>query len=579
MGDAARVSSNDGHATGDGGGVLRFAGRTLDPDGHVFLDGDGAPVGLTRGEFALLLALARRPGLVLTRDQLLDAISGRRRFAFDRSIDMMVARLRRKIGDDGHKPRLIATVPGIGYKLAASVTACPRPPESAGPGGEVEPGAGMLGQQRRRIGRRGLAFALAALAGVALTMLAAMRGMGGADPIATEPVTTVVLPFANLGGPDEQGYFARGVAAHLAIQLGSFPVMRVIAAPVGTEIAGRSPVAIARALGADYVVEGGVLKGTDRVRITAQLYDARSGIAVWGDRFDAAGIDPIAMQEDIADRIYRSVSGFRGIVHQDEIRTAWRKATPDLGEYDYVLRGHEYYLRFTREDVLAARRIWQAGLERYPGSALLRGKLAWTHVWMVMNLQTDDMPAEVEAAWQLARAAERVEPKSPMTVFLLHYIMAFLYQLHDNDFARSVEEAREALKLAPYDPLLRTDLSFFMANAGHQADAVDWARWAVAHEADPPAFYWNNLGWALYLAGRYEDAIAATRRAGESAYGPQIAACLVALGRGPEARQTIAAWLKLNPHDSIAAQARWPLVEPGKATWLAALRSAGLPEG
>jgi DNA-binding response OmpR family regulator len=78
----------------------------------------GAEVFLTGYEFALLLALARRAGRVLTREQLMELARGSAEDAFDRSVDVHVSRLRQKLGDDPKRPRLIKTVRGAGYVLA-----------------------------------------------------------------------------------------------------------------------------------------------------------------------------------------------------------------------------------------------------------------------------------------------------------------------------------------------------------------------------------------------------------------------------------------------------------------------------
>src|SRR5260370_5545320 len=86
---------------------LRFEGLTLDTGGRVLLDAVGHDLGLTRSEFELLTALVRSPGRALTRDHLLDAVSGRRGEQYDRSIDLLVSRLRRKIEPDAQTPRLI----------------------------------------------------------------------------------------------------------------------------------------------------------------------------------------------------------------------------------------------------------------------------------------------------------------------------------------------------------------------------------------------------------------------------------------------------------------------------------------
>lgn len=117
--------------------VLQFEGRTLDLEGRAFIDEKGCDVPLTRAEFELLGLLARCSGRVLSRDQLRHGISGRDHDAYDRSIDMLVARLRRKIEPNAKTPRFILTVPGAGYKFVARVqradvaTAAPIEPQQA----------------------------------------------------------------------------------------------------------------------------------------------------------------------------------------------------------------------------------------------------------------------------------------------------------------------------------------------------------------------------------------------------------------------------------------------------------------
>jgi two-component system OmpR family response regulator len=78
---------------------------------------DGKPVALTTSEFALLHALAQRPGRVLGREQLLQLLHGSAEEAFDRSIDVVVSRLRHKVEDDPRNPRMLKTIRGAGYML------------------------------------------------------------------------------------------------------------------------------------------------------------------------------------------------------------------------------------------------------------------------------------------------------------------------------------------------------------------------------------------------------------------------------------------------------------------------------
>ncbi|MEX1263676.1 MAG: response regulator transcription factor [Actinomycetota bacterium] len=95
-------------------GPIEHNGLVMDPNRRrVTVDGDD--VGLTPLEFEILLSLARDPGVVLSRDQLMDRVWGYRDFAGGRVVDSHVARIRRKLGEDGNEPRFIRTVHGVGY--------------------------------------------------------------------------------------------------------------------------------------------------------------------------------------------------------------------------------------------------------------------------------------------------------------------------------------------------------------------------------------------------------------------------------------------------------------------------------
>ena len=119
--------------------VLQFEGYILDVGGRACRDERGRDVPLTRAEFTLLVTLARQPGRVFARDQLRQAVSGRGgNEADERSIDVLVSRVRRKIEADSKDPKIIVTVPGGGYKFTPTPqigpsAAAPAEPQSARP--------------------------------------------------------------------------------------------------------------------------------------------------------------------------------------------------------------------------------------------------------------------------------------------------------------------------------------------------------------------------------------------------------------------------------------------------------------
>jgi two-component system OmpR family response regulator len=101
--------------------ALAFAGWTLDLAARHLVGADGVVVPISNGEFKLLRTFAENPFRVLSRDHLMDVLVGREAGPFDRSVDVMVHRLRRRLNDDAREPQLIKTVRSEGYMLAADV--------------------------------------------------------------------------------------------------------------------------------------------------------------------------------------------------------------------------------------------------------------------------------------------------------------------------------------------------------------------------------------------------------------------------------------------------------------------------
>jgi len=100
---------------------LVFSGWTLDLGARHLMDANGVVISLSTGEFRLLRVLAENANHVLSRDQLMDIMMGREAGPFDRSIDVMISRLRRRLNDDAREPTLIKTIRNEGYLLASHV--------------------------------------------------------------------------------------------------------------------------------------------------------------------------------------------------------------------------------------------------------------------------------------------------------------------------------------------------------------------------------------------------------------------------------------------------------------------------
>jgi DNA-binding response OmpR family regulator len=115
-----RRTRSDAVDAGDAIISLASGRLVLDPSSRRYTLAGGEGGRLTPGEAALLLALARRPGAVLAREQLLEAVARRPDDVYERVVDVHVANLRRKLGDDAGDPWLIETIPSAGYRLVAT---------------------------------------------------------------------------------------------------------------------------------------------------------------------------------------------------------------------------------------------------------------------------------------------------------------------------------------------------------------------------------------------------------------------------------------------------------------------------
>lgn len=120
VGRRAVVQLEPSTIVADSPNSLCFHGFMLDFERRKLTDSDGNEITLTTGEFALLVALVEKPGILLSRDDLLRRTHHREAGPFDRTIDVQIGRIRKKLGDDGKDPRIIKSVRGAGYVLVSA---------------------------------------------------------------------------------------------------------------------------------------------------------------------------------------------------------------------------------------------------------------------------------------------------------------------------------------------------------------------------------------------------------------------------------------------------------------------------
>jgi adenylate cyclase len=394
-----------------------------------------------------------------------------------------------------------------------------------------------------------------------------------------------VLPFDDLSPDKTLGYLGDGMSEDIITMLSRFPDLSVIARNSSFTYKGK-PVDIrqvGRDLNVDYALEGSVRKDADQIRITAQLIDTATGKHVWAERYDKTGSDPLALQDEVTAKIVDAMTGEKGQVKQGQYRETWGKDTADLGEYDYYLRGHDIYMNAkTKEENDRAARIWEEGLAKYPGSSLLKVKLGFYHFTNGFNWWADDIAAEFRKASEIAREVLAKDNLTPQVKRLAHWLFALTLPF-EREFSRAQDEANAAIAMAPYDAFAIGKLAMVPIMAGKPQKGLEQADFALAHDPNALKDWQYARGWALRLAGKYEDSLAAFKQADMSGGDAplNIAIDLVRLGRIDEAKAQVRSYLEKN--DPSFTQAKWrqgyfysdPSIVDGE---VADLAKAGLPE-
>jgi len=195
-------------------------------------------------------------------------------------------------------------------------------------------------------------------------VIAALQPVQRTSMAAAEvPVKSIaVLYFENMSSDPESDYYCAGITEDILTDLSKIEELSVVSRTDVLPFRGKQVNIrqVAEALRVNYVLEGSVRKAGSRVRITAQLIDARNGYHVWADRFDGLLDDIFDLQAEVANQIALALKG--SLTDSDEANLA-RRPTDDVRAYDFYMRGREYLNRGGKENTEAALRMFERALE------------------------------------------------------------------------------------------------------------------------------------------------------------------------------------------------------------------------
>jgi TolB-like protein/DNA-binding winged helix-turn-helix (wHTH) protein/Flp pilus assembly protein TadD len=451
----------------------------------------------------VLVLLAAHPGEVVAKDAIITTVWSKRILA-DAVLSRAVFELREALGDDAQQPTLIETVAKRGYRLLAPVNP-PKPQERTSP---VPP----LPARPRTRDRLAIALLAVPLAAVAGWLAFGRRPPEDPEGTARHQSRIVVLPFVNLG-PPEDVFFAAGITDEITSRLTAVPGIAVISRDSADHYAnsGKTHQEIGQELRVDYILAGTVRwdRGPDRsshVRIAPHLIRVDDDTEVWADAYDRVIEDIFTVQSEIARNVIVQVGITLGEPERDE---GEGKPTDNLDAYQAYLRGmyHGASVYRPEQSLRLALQMLERAVRLDPDFALAWAEIA--RVRAVMFLDGFDRTERSRAeAKQAINRALKLSPNSPRVRFDL----GLYYYWFDHDNQRALDELGKAKRASSNWADIRVAEAYVLRRGGRwnealkdldQAAVLDPRGWGVAREQGTTC---------LYLR-RYEEAERHLRKA------------------------------------------------------------------
>ena len=309
-----------------------------------------------------------------------------------------------------------------------------------------------------------------------------------------------VLPFSDMSPAKDQEYFGEGLAEELLHALARVRGLRVAArtsafALKGLKLDVRE---IGKTLGVRAVLEGSIRKSGNRLRVTAQLIDARTGMHVWSERFDREERDVFDIQEEISLAI---VEQLKVALLAGEKAALGKRSTADTEAYSLYLKGLYFAARPNRESLEKAQAFFRQALDLDPDFAQAHAGVAMVFASMgAINL------APQKEAFPKARdAAERALALDPESA-LAHAVSASVQYYYDLDWAAAEKSFRRVLELNPSETIARGQYAWLLVTLRRFDEAAAEIERALAVDPLMPILYAWSVG-VHGAAGRPDEAL------------------------------------------------------------------------
>jgi adenylate cyclase len=422
----------------------------------------------------------------------------------------------------------------------------------------------------------GIAALLVLIGGAAWWFLNANRPVAVASkaPAEAAHLSIVVLPFTNLSDDPAQDYFADGITENLTTDLSRIRDSFVIARNTAFTFKGKNLDAreIGKQLDVRYVLEGSVQRDGTRLRVNAQLIDARSGAHLWADRFEEDASDLFKLQDQVVARLANSL-GYELV--RAEAEKGGRSKNPDA--IDLAMRGQALQATVTKDSNDAARALFEQALKIDPNYAAALAGDAYTYMADYANGWTNP---QTDYDAKILAQADRAIALAPDNWWAYYAKSTYLYLSHRANEALGAADA--ALVGNPNAAPLYAARGNAEASLGHFEQAKSDLRQAMRlSPREPKIGMWHMMLSSPELGqGHYETAIEELQKAIDAGFRPyspyaNLAAAYALDGKMDEAKSALAEARRLNPNLTV----KWLIAHsPNVPKMFEGIRKAGLPE-
>jgi TolB-like protein/DNA-binding winged helix-turn-helix (wHTH) protein/tetratricopeptide (TPR) repeat protein len=493
------------HANQPAATLLRFGAFEADVQSGE-LRKQGKRVRLQDQPFQLLVMLLEAPGQLVTRDELRSKLWPQTTVDFDHGLNKAISKIREALGDSPEHPRFVETVARRGYRFLADVAVtCDGRAKAVpdDPAYEVPPAFSPALPTTYQKAKPGYLARLLFGLGLALVVASAISWVFYHDIYSSPAIRSLaVLPLENLSEDSSQDYFADGMTDALITRLAQISTLRVISrTSVMTYKNVHRPLAeIARDLNVDAVVEGSVSRAGERVRVTAQLIDARNEKHIWAASYDEDIRDTLVLQSRVTRAIAEKI---RATVNPQEQLTLAKSRTVDPDAYEAYLKGRYFWNKRTGEGLRTAIDYFRRAITIDPSYAEAYAGLADSYAvagdWKYGVLPPLD-------AFPKATAAAAKALVLDASLGEAHASLAYALDLYGWDWQAAETEYKQAIQLNPGYATAHQWYSWHLFMVGRDDDALIELR--RAESLDPLSLIINaDIADALCVAHRYDEAV------------------------------------------------------------------------